>query len=157
MFSTTSDRQVSAGLTVLRTIVGIVFIAHGAQKLFVFGLGGVAGAFGGMGVPLAGVAGPGVAFLEFFGGMALVAGLLTRPVAALLAVTMAVASVLVHLPAGFFMPNGYEFTLTLFGAATALAITGAGRYSVDALIGARREEPARFGTESGRGRTARAA
>lgn len=154
IFSTTQDRQVSAGLALLRTIVGIVFIAHGAQKLFVYGLGGVAGAFGQMGIPLAGIAGPGIAFLEFFGGMALVAGLLTRPVGALLAATMLVATLVVHLPAGFFLPNGYEFTLTLLGATAALAITGGGAYSVDALLTGRRspasalqQQPSRPGLE----------
>jgi putative oxidoreductase len=137
IFSTTSDRQVSIGLGILRTVIGVIFIAHGAQKLFVFGLDGVAGAFGQMGVPLAGIAGPGVAFLEFLGGMALVSGLLTRPVAALLGLTMLGALVLVHLPAGFFLPNGYEFVLTLLGGSAALAVTGAGTYSADAVIAGR--------------------
>jgi putative oxidoreductase len=142
IFTTTSDRQVSAGLALLRGVVGIVFIAHGAQKLFVYGLGGVAGAFGQMGIPLAGIAGPGVAFLEFFGGMLLVAGLLTRPVGALLAVTMLVATLLVHLPAGFFLPDGYEFSLTLLAATAALTLTGGGAYSVDARLSRSRETTA---------------
>ena len=134
----TSPRQLALGLTILRVITGIIFIAHGGQKLFVFGFDGVAGAFGQMGVPFAGLVGPMVALLEFVGGLALVAGLLTRPVAAGLAATMVGALVLVHLPAGFFMPNGYEFVLALFGAAMTLAITGAGAWSVDARIHARR-------------------
>jgi putative oxidoreductase len=133
-FQSASLRQVNAGLAILRGVVGVVFVAHGAQKLFVYGLPGVTGAFEGMGVPMAGLVGPGVAFLEFAGGLALIAGLVTRVAAAGLAATMLGAMVLVHLPAGFFLPNGVEFVLTLFGAALVLAVTGAGAWSVDARI-----------------------
>jgi putative oxidoreductase len=134
VFQSASLRQLNAGLAILRSVVGVVFVAHGAQKLFVYGLPGVTGAFEGMGVPMAGLVGPGVAFLEFAGGLALIAGLLTRVAAAGLAATMLGAMVLVHLPAGFFLPNGVEFVLTLLGAALVLAVTGAGAWSVDARI-----------------------
>jgi putative oxidoreductase len=134
VFQNASPRQINTGLVILRAVVGAVFVAHGAQKLFVYGLPGVSGAFEGMGVPLAGLIGPGVAFLEFAGGLALIAGLVTRVAAAGLAATMLGAMVLVHLPAGFFLPNGVEFVLTLFGAALVLVVTGAGAWSVDARI-----------------------
>lgn len=125
--------RLSAALAVLRTVIGIVFVAHGGQKLFVFGLAGVAGAFGEMGVPLAELIGPAVAFIEFFGGMALILGILTRPVAVALAAVMLGAIFLVHLPAGFFVPDGIAFVLTLFAASVALALTGPGTFSLDGL------------------------
>ena len=138
LFSSASARQVNVALTVLRAITGIIFIAHGGQKLFVFGFEGVSGSFAQMGVPMAGVIGPLVALLELFGGIALVLGLLTRVVAVGLALTMAGAILLVHLAGGFFMPTGIEFTLSLLAASVALAITGAGGVSLDALIERRR-------------------
>lgn len=130
--------RLSAGLAVLRAVVGVVFVAHGGQKLFVYGLAGVSGAFAQMGVPLPEVAGPLVAFVELLGGIALILGLLTRLAALALAVDMLGAIVLVHLAGGFFLPNGIEFALTLFGGAAALALTGAGAFSLDAVLGRRR-------------------
>lgn len=123
--------QLDLGLAILRVVVGIVFVAHGGQKLFVHGLDGVSGAFGQMGIPMAGLVGPLVALVEFFGGLALLVGLLTRLAAAGLAITMLGAVALVHLKGGFFLPNGYEFAFALLGAALTLALTGAGRWSVD--------------------------
>ncbi|OLU35930.1 DoxX family protein [Pseudomonas sp. PA27(2017)] len=127
------------GLTILRVLVGITFMAHGSQKLF--------GWFGGYG--LAGVAqwmesiglAPGYLMAlmagsaEFFGGLALVIGLLVRPASAVLAITMLVAIFSVHIGNGFFMAdNGYEFALALLAATLALLIEGAGRLSLDKRI-----------------------
>lgn len=127
------------GLTILRVLVGITFMAHGSQKLF--------GWFGGYG--LAGVAqwmesiglAPGYLMAlmagsaEFFGGLALVIGLLVRPASAVLAVTMLVAIFSVHIGNGFFMANnGYEFALALLAATLALLVEGAGRLSLDQRI-----------------------
>jgi putative oxidoreductase len=124
-------QRMALGLTILRVIVGIVFIVHGAQKLFVFGIPGVTAGFAQMHIPLAAVAAPGVAILEFVGGIALVIGLFTRIFAILLAIDMLGAILFVHGRNGFFLPMGYEFALTLLGAFVALAVGGPGEYSVD--------------------------
>ena len=134
-----SHTQADLGLATIRAIVGLVFAVHGAQKLFVFGFAGVTGAFTQMGIPMAAVAGPAVALLEFFGGIALIVGLLTRFAGLGLAINMLGAILFVHAKAGFFAPNGIEFVLTLLAGAAALAVAGAGRYSIDALIVSRRE------------------
>jgi len=140
LFNPATPRQLDAGLTLLRTITGAIFMAHGAQKLFVYGLAGVGGGFAQMGIPFPSVVGPLVGFIELFGGLALVAGLLTRLAAVGLTANMLGALFLVHLPAGFFLPNGYEFVLMLAASAATLAITGAGQFSLDARI-ARRQPP----------------
>ena len=129
------------GLAVLRIITGTIFAAHGAQKLFVYGFEGVAGGFANMGIPFPTLVGPMVGLLEFVGGLALITGLLTRLAGTGLAINMLGAFLLVHLPAGFFMPDGYEFVLLLGASALTLTVSGAGRYSIDALIG-RRPVPA---------------
>ncbi|HEY0670725.1 MAG TPA: DoxX family protein [Longimicrobiales bacterium] len=140
MFSSQpTQRQLNIGLAILRVVVGAIFIAHGGQKLFVYGFEGVAGGFAQMGVPMADVMGPFIGFAEFFGGIALILGLLTRLASAGLAATMIGAIALVHLPAGFFAPNGYEFPLSLLGSALLLTVTGAGGYSIDGVIARRRE------------------
>ena len=133
-----ADTRGDVGLAVLRAVAGVVFVAHGAQKLFVFGIPGVVGAFEGMGVPMAWAAGPAVAFVELIGGLLLVAGFLTRYVTVALVGVMLGALLLVHLPAGFFLPNGFEFVLTLGAIAGAFFLTGPGRYSVDGLLSERR-------------------
>lgn len=132
-----SRSRTDVALAILRVVAGTIFVAHGAQKLFVFGLAGVTSGFEGMGVPMASLTGPAVAFMEFAGGLALIAGLFTRPVAAGLAATMLGAMLLVHLPAGFFAPDGVEFVLALFAVAVSLALTGPGAFSLDAVLGRR--------------------
>lgn len=140
LFRSPSQRQIDLGLTILRVVLGVIFIAHGGQKLFVFGFEGVTGAFGQMGVPAPGIVGPAIALIEFFGGLALVFGLFTRLAALGVGATMIGAITLVHLPAGFFAPNGIEFPLSLLAAAATLVVTGAGRYSLDGVIAGRRPQ-----------------
>jgi putative oxidoreductase len=126
------------GIAILRIIVGIVFAAHGAQKLFVYGLAGTSGAFAKMGIPMPGVMGPLVALVEFFGGLALIIGLLTRLAALGLAFDMVGAILLVHLAGGFFLPTGFEYALTQLGATIALALAGPGALAADHALAGRR-------------------
>jgi len=85
----------SWGITVLRVVVGVVFLMHGGQKFFT-GFHNVAGFLASLRIPAPQAAAIALTLLEFFGGMALVLGLFTRTVALLLAFDMAVAVVLVH-------------------------------------------------------------
>lgn len=138
---TPTPARVDLALLILRVVTGIVFLMHGWQKVFQYGFAGVSQGFGQMGVPMPGIMGPFIALLELIGGIALIAGVLTPVFAALLACNMVGAILLVHLRAGFFLPEGYEFALTLLAAMLALALAGAGAYSVDGALGRRR--PAR--------------
>lgn len=135
---TTHSTRTDLALTVLRVVIGLIFLMHGIQKLFLFTLAGTTGAFTQMGVPLPAVSAPLVAFVELLGGAALIAGLFTRVAAGLLAIDMLVATLLVHLKAGFFNPAGVEFPLALLAGCVALALSGAGAYALDATLGQRR-------------------
>jgi putative oxidoreductase len=126
------------GLALLRLIVGIVFVMHGSQKLFTYGIHGVTGSFAGMGIPVSGFTAPLVTFVEFLGGIALILGLFTRWAALLLAINMVGAMYFVHLKNGFYAPGGVEYPLTLMAANVALFFAGPGIAAVDGLIGTRK-------------------
>jgi putative oxidoreductase len=72
--------------------------------------------------------------VEFVGGLALLLGLFTRWAAIPLAIDMLVAMLTVHLKAGFFLPNGYKFVLTLLAANVALALLGSGEASLERIF-----------------------
>lgn len=129
------------GALVLRAPVGLVLAAHGSQKLF--------GWFGGYGLEGTGQWLASVGFepgflmallagsAEFFGGIALIVGLLVRPAALLVAFTMLMAMT-VHIGNGLFVSNnGYEYALVLLAATLALLFQGAGVLSVDQQLAKR--------------------
>lgn len=127
-----------AGL-ILRAPIGLILAAHGAQKLFAwfggYGLDGTGQWMESIGLTpgylmavLAGSA-------EFFGGLALLLGLFTRPAAVVVAFAMLIAIFSVHIGNGLFLANnGYEYGLTLFVVLVAIAVQGGGRFSIDNLI-----------------------
>ena len=130
------------GPLALRVPVGIIFIAHGAQKLFGWygggGLEGTAQVMASLGLEpgylmalLAGSA-------EFLGGVLLVAGFLVRPAGAVLAFTMIVAIFAAHFQSGLFLANGgYEYGLALLAVSVSLLISGGGRASADERLAKR--------------------
>ena len=139
LMGTTED----VSLTTLRVVLGVVFFAHGAQKMLGwfggFGFHGTMGFFTHMGM-----AAP-VAFLiictEFFGGLGLIVGLLTRIASLGIAGLMIGAIFMVHLPNGFFMNwmgkqkgEGIEYHLLVLAMAAALLLRGAGAFSVDRAL-----------------------
>jgi len=130
-------------LTILRVVLGVVFFAHGAQKMLGwfggFGFHGTIGAFTQMGMPAA------LAFLiictEFFGGLGLIVGLLTRIASLGVAGLMIGAIFMVHMQNGFFMNwmgtqkgEGFEFHLLALAMAAALLLRGAGAFSLDRTL-----------------------
>lgn len=117
----------SWGLTILRVVVGVVFVVHGGQKLFMFGFHNVAGMFEHMGIPLPAVTSAVVILVEFLGGLLLLLGIFTRWAALVIAIDMAGAIVLIHAKNGFYnQAGGFEYPLTLLAASICLALAGPG-------------------------------
>jgi len=123
----------------LRIPIGIIFIAHGTQKLFGwfggYGLEGTGGWMESIGLAPGFIMALMAGSSEFFGGLFILLGLLTRPAAIALSFTMVVAIFSVHFANGLFMSNnGYEFALALLAASLSLAFTGAGKLAVDNVL-----------------------
>lgn len=130
-----STRRQDLGLLLIRVAVGAIFVAHGLQKMFVFGHAGVTGMLGQLGLPFPSVNAVLITAAEFAGGLALINGAFTRVAAAILAFSMLVAIVTVHLPNGFFAPAGLEYPLTMLAVNLGFVITGGGAYSLDRWLG----------------------
>ncbi len=129
-----------SSITILRVTVGLTFVAHGIQKLFLFGIEGVAGAMGQMGLPFPFASAVLATGAEFFGGLLLLVGLGTRFAAVPVAFTMLVAMLQVHLKGGYFLPSGIEYTLVLFAANIILIMTGSGALALDNVITRRKHD-----------------
>lgn len=127
------------GLLIIRVVIGVLFVGHGAQKLFGwfggYGLNGTGGWFDSIGmkpgVTMALIAG----LAELIGGILFALGLLTPVAGLLIAGTMAMAILKVHGPNGLWSTsNGYEYNLTLLAVAIGIALIGPGHYSLDTFL-----------------------
>jgi len=127
------------GLAFLRVVVGVVFLAHGWQKLFVLGFASVAGKMQQLGMPLPMPSAVVVTLVEFLGGLGLVLGLRARWAAFFISIDMLVAVLAVHLRGGLFLPKGFEYALTLLAASVALTLLGPGALALDSLFSERKD------------------
>lgn len=122
------------GLAILRVVIGVIFIAHGLPKI-TGGIGGTAGFFGQLGIPAPTLAAWFIALLETVGGLAILVGFLTTPIAALLGIHMLTGIILVHAPNGFYVigpgQGGIELNLLLIAGLAALILAGPGIASID--------------------------
>ncbi|PGL71020.1 DoxX family protein [Bacillus sp. AFS055030] len=131
--------MIDIGLLIIRLVIGLLFVGHGAQKLFGwfggYGLKGTGGWFDSIGMKpgvmmalLAGLA-------ELIAGILLALGLLTPVAGLIIAATMLIAIIKVHGPNGLWATaNGYEYNLTLISVAIGLALIGPGKYALDAIL-----------------------
>jgi len=131
--------MISIGILLIRLVIGILFIGHGAQKLFGWfgghGLEGTGGWFDSIGikpgVTMALVAG----LVELVGGVMFAVGLLTPLAAFMIAGTMIISIVKVHGSNGLWaQANGYEYNLTLLAVAIGIAFIGPGHFALDSLL-----------------------
>jgi putative oxidoreductase len=139
IISSITKTEESSGTLPLRLIAGIIFVAHGAQKLFAwfggYGLDGTGQWMESIGLAPGYLMALMAGSAEFFGGLLLILGLFTRPTALILTITMIVAIFTVHINNGLFMSaNGYEFGLALIAISLALFIQGGGKHSIDKRV-----------------------
>ncbi len=131
--------MINIGLLIIRLVIGVLFIGHGAQKLFGwfggYGVKGTGGWFESIGIK------PGVTMAllagltELIGGILFALGLLTPLAGIMIAGTMVMAIVKVHGPNGVWSTqNGYEYNLTLLAVAIGIALIGPGQYALDAFL-----------------------
>lgn len=131
--------MINIGLLIIRVVIGVLFIGHGAQKLFGsfggYGLKGTGGWFESIGIK------PGVTMAliaglaELFGGILFTLGLLTPLAGIMIAGTMVMAIVKVHGQNGLWSTaNGYEYNLTILAVAIGVALIGPGQYALDTFL-----------------------
>ncbi|MES9684808.1 DoxX family protein [Gottfriedia acidiceleris] len=131
--------MLNIGLLIIRLVIGLLFVGHGAQKLFGwfggYGLKGTGGWFESIGMK------PGVSvalfagLAELIGGILFTLGLLTPLAGIMIAGTMVMAIIKVHGPNGLWSTaNGYEYNLTLMSVAIGIALIGPGKYALDAFL-----------------------
>jgi putative oxidoreductase len=139
LISTITETTTGWDTLPLRIGAGAIFAAHGAQKLFGwfdgYGLEGTANWMTSIGLEPGLLMATAAGSAEFIGGLLLIVGLMVRPAALVLAMTMIVAIATVHWQNGLFMSNnGYEFGLALLVVSAGLVLRGAGSFSVDRAL-----------------------
>ncbi|MBJ8347889.1 DoxX family protein [Antrihabitans sp. YC2-6] len=131
-----SSTQRDLALLIARVGLGVVFVAHGWQKFFTTGLDNVTTGFRGMDIPAPRASAIFAAAVELGGGIALIAGVLTSIAGLLLFANMLGAFAFVHIENGVFVSGGgYELVVALGVGALLIAVTGAGKFSIDASFG----------------------
>jgi putative oxidoreductase len=131
--------MIDLGLLIIRLVIGVLFIGHGAQKLFGwfggYGLKGTGGWFESIGIKPGVIMALFAGLAELLGGLLFALGLLTPLAGILIAGTMVMAIVKVHAPNGLWATsNGYEYNLTLLAVAIGIALIGPGQYALDAFL-----------------------
>jgi putative oxidoreductase len=122
------------GLIPLRIAVGVIFLMHGWQKVFVFGISGTSDILRWVGIPFPTFFGVVVMTTELLGGLAVMLGVFARGAALFLAVDMTVAIFAARISGGFFTPNGFEFEMVLLGATLTIAAMGTGGGSLGRML-----------------------
>jgi putative oxidoreductase len=126
----------SLALLIARVGLGIIFVAHGWQKFDEMGVKGVAAGFGKMGVPAPELSAYFSTFVELIGGAALLIGAFTAVAGVLLVLDMLGALLFMHIDKGVFVTEGgFELVVALGVGALVLAVFGAGKFSVDGMLG----------------------
>jgi putative oxidoreductase len=131
--------MINIGLLIIRVVIGVIFMGHGAQKLFGwfggYGIKGTGGWFESIGIK------PGAAMAlltgltELIGGILFTLGLLTPLAGIMIAGTMVMAIAKVHAPNGLWSTeNGYEYNLTVIAVVIGVALIGPGQYALDAFL-----------------------
>ncbi|AZA11033.1 DoxX family protein [Corynebacterium gerontici] len=124
-----------AALLILRSVIGVVFVAHGYQKFFLLGITEVTGQFSALGIPQPKLSAVLSASGELLGGALLIVGLLTTFVAGALALLMLAALYFVHMGNGFFLEDtGLEYPLVLIASLIVVIVFGSGRASIDGVL-----------------------
>ena len=139
LHSPVESRLQRFGLLPLRLAVGLVFLMHGGQKFFVFGLAGTADILGKLHIPVPTLAAVIVIAAELLGGLAIIVGLFARWAGLALAIEMLVAIPVARVAGGFFAPYGFEFEFTLLGACLTFAMLGSGGASLERVLRAPRQ------------------
>lgn len=122
-------------LLIFRSVVGIIFVAHGFDKFFMQGIAATIEQFTALAIPQPKLSAYLAATVELVGGAFLVVGLLTTIAAGALALLMAAVLYLVHLNAGFFVTNGgFEYVLLLIAGLILIVVFGSGRVSIDGVL-----------------------